>query len=490
MVLRESSSSKRSVRDTCRMALIMAGVGSGSGTCSGSSTGAGTGDGARTGATSTAGGGGLGLFLLPGGLPLPRFFGSGAATGSAAGGASSLAAAGSAATSAVGCAGCTSGGSGAGASSMLFFLQAFFQLVVRPSRSAVQVDAEADAGPAEVHHVAVDVGQLEAEVPQRDGAADRHLMVLVRAALHDVAHAPVADDLRDDVVAEGAHRVGRVGQAVAAEIELGVRLHLHEGEDLTGAVDEARPQEVVDALGLRGPRALRVVRGVRKLAAELLIVQDGSVAVVGDGDLVGGLHVSGGGKVAADPGRKPDAGVCTDRKLRPVERPQGLVPPVHVGAPIGAKEGVRNPNLEHGEPRRALEVHRLPDVEFEVRIRPGRALPAVHPYRSHQLEFLVGEQLLPRSWERCVVAAVGGRPGLLLGPPGVVDGRVLHPGRSGGVVDLQPRARGAAVDVPALGLAEGAATQQLPADHARHLPHRSLVGTPARSGRGTCGPSS
>ena len=120
---------------------------------------------------------------------------------------------------------------------------------------------------AEVHHVAVDVGQLEAEVPQRDGAADRNLMVLVRAALHDVAHAAVADDLRDDVVAEAAHRVGRVGQAVAAEIELGVRLHLHEGEDLTGAVDEARPQEVVDALGLRGPRALRVVRGVRKLAA-------------------------------------------------------------------------------------------------------------------------------------------------------------------------------------------------------------------------------
>ena len=94
---------------------------------------------------------------------------------------------------------------------------------------------------------------------------------------------------------------------------------------------------------------------------------------MGDGDLVSGLHVSGGGKVAADPGRKSDAGVCTDRKLRPVERPQGLVPPAHVAAPIGAKEGVRNPNLEHGEPRRALEVHRLPDVELEVSIRPGRA---------------------------------------------------------------------------------------------------------------------
>ena len=131
------------------------------------------------------------------------------------------------------------------------------------------------------------------------------------------AHAAVADDLRDDVVAQRAHRVGRVGQAAASEIELGVRLHLHEGEDLTGAVDEARAQEVVDALG----------RGVWKLAAELLVVQDGSIAVVEDGDLVGGLYVSGGGKVAADPGRKSDARVCSDRKLRPVERSQGLVLP-------------------------------------------------------------------------------------------------------------------------------------------------------------------
>ena len=68
-------------------------------------------------------GGVLGLFLLPGGLPLPRFFGSCAATGSAAGGASSSAAAGSAATSAVGCSGCASA-SGA----ITFFLQAFSNL--------------------------------------------------------------------------------------------------------------------------------------------------------------------------------------------------------------------------------------------------------------------------------------------------------------------------------------------------------------------------
>ena len=50
MVLRKSSSSKRSISNTYRMALNMAGVGSSSGVCSGSSTGAETGDAARTGA--------------------------------------------------------------------------------------------------------------------------------------------------------------------------------------------------------------------------------------------------------------------------------------------------------------------------------------------------------------------------------------------------------------------------------------------------------
>ena len=112
------------------------------------------------------------------------------------------------------------------------------------------------------------------------------------------------------------------------------------------------------------------------------------------------------------------ARVGSDRKLRPVERLQGLGPPVHVGAPIGAKKGVRNPNLEHGKPRRALEVHRLPDVKLEVRIRPGRTLSAVHPDGRHQLEFLAGEPLA----RKLRVTAVGGRPGLLAGPPGIVDG--------------------------------------------------------------------
>ena len=99
MVFRVSSSSKRSARESCLMARIVAGVGGGSSASGSSATGAGTGAAARSGAASTVGGA-LGLFLLPGGLPLPRFFG--AATGCAAGRASSLAAAaGSAPTSAV-----------------------------------------------------------------------------------------------------------------------------------------------------------------------------------------------------------------------------------------------------------------------------------------------------------------------------------------------------------------------------------------------------
>ena len=329
MVFRVSSSSKRSARETCLMALIMAGLGSGSGACSGSTTGAGTGAAARSGARSTVGGGGLGLFLLPGGLPLPRFFGSGAAAGSAAGGASSLAAAGSAATSSAGRPGCASA-SGAGASSMAFFLQAFFQFVVRPSSSPVQVDAEAQAGAAQVDHVALVVGELEAQVPQRDRAPDVDHVVLVSVGLHDVAHALLADDLGDDVVAQRPHRVGRVGQAAAAKVDL-------------------------------------------------------RVAVVGHLQLVARLHVSGAGEVAADPGGQVRAGVGARGQLGPVQRAERGVLPVQVGAAVGAQEGVGHPDLEDAQAGGALQVHRLAHVELEVGVGARHAPAAVHPDGRHGL---------------------------------------------------------------------------------------------------------
>ena len=114
---------------------------------------------------------------------------------------------------------------------MLFFLQSFFPIGC-PSSSSVQVDAEAQAGAAQVDHVALVVSELEAQIPQRDRTSDVDHVVLVGVRLHDVAHALLADDLGDDVVAQRPHRVGRVGQAAAAKVDLRVRLHLHEGEDL------------------------------------------------------------------------------------------------------------------------------------------------------------------------------------------------------------------------------------------------------------------
>ena len=465
MVFRVSSSSKRSARETCLMALIMAGVGSGSGACSGSSTGAGTGAAARSGARSTVGGGGLGLFLLPGGLPLPRFFGSGAATGSAAGGTSSLAPAGSAATSAADCPGRASA-SGAGASSMAFFLQAFFQFVVRPSSSPVQVDAEAQAGAAQVDHVALVVGELEAQVPQRDRAPDVDHVVLVGVRLHDVAHALLADDLGDDVVAQRPHRVGRVGQAAAAKVDLRVRLHLHEGEDLLVArlVHEAGAQQVVDAQGLAGRGALRIAAAPWKLGAQLLVVQD---PVVGHLQLVARLHVGGAGEVAADPGGQAHAGVGARGQLGPVQRAEGRVFPVQVGAAVGAQEGVGHPDLEDAQAGGALQVHRLAHVELEVGVGARHAPAAVHPDGRHGL-FLPTKE--PPHWAGQAAGRVGRdlrRPGRRLLPG------LLHPGRLGRVVGSGRG--GAAVNVSALALAQGAAPQELAEDRPQHGSHLLLV---------------
>ena len=47
----------------------------------------------------------------------------------------------------------------------------------------------------------------------------------------------------------------------------------------------------------------------RELGAQLLVVQDQPVAVVGHLELVARLHVGGAGEVAADPGGQAHAGV-------------------------------------------------------------------------------------------------------------------------------------------------------------------------------------
>ena len=174
---------------------------------------------AAAGAAGAAGavGGAFGLFLLPGGLP--RRLGAGLG----------VSAAGSAGTG--GASGCGLASSWIGAVSSILFLMAFISL--RSSEhggSAVQIDAEADAGAAEVDRAPVHVRQPEAEVAQRDGAPDVHQVVLVGARFHDVPHAAVADDLGHDVVTQRPHGVRRVGQAAAPEVELRVGHHLHEGQ--------------------------------------------------------------------------------------------------------------------------------------------------------------------------------------------------------------------------------------------------------------------
>ena len=86
-----------------------------------------------------------------------------------------------------------------------------------------------------------------------------------------------------------------------------MRHHPDEPKDLLPTGDEAWAQPVVHAEGLggRGGRRSRVVRGVRELLAQLQVVQDEPVAVVGYAQTVRALAIGGGGKVGADPGGQP-----------------------------------------------------------------------------------------------------------------------------------------------------------------------------------------
>ena len=252
------------------------------------------------------------------------------------------------------------------------------------SPSAVEVYAEADAGASQVDDVALVVRQLEAEVPQGDGASQVDHVVLVGVGFHDVPHALLADDLGDDVVAQRADRVRGVGQAAAAEIQLVVGVHLHEGEDLAAALQEAGAQQVVDALGPAGGGARRIGATAGELGAQLLVVQDEAVAVVRHGDLVSGLHIRRAREVAADPRGQARAGVGARGELRPIQSAEGGVFPVQVGAAVGAQKGICHSDLKDAEPRGALEVHRLAYVKLEVFVAPRRSLPAIYPDRSHR----------------------------------------------------------------------------------------------------------
>ena len=98
------------------------------------------------------------------------------------------------------------------------------------------------------------------------------------------------------------------------------------------------------------------VRGIRELLAQLQVVQNEPVAVVGNAQAVGGLAVGGGGKVGADPGRQPRARVRALKQQRPVQRAQRGVNPVEVAAPVRREETVGQADLVDGEPGVALQV--------------------------------------------------------------------------------------------------------------------------------------
>ena len=82
----------------------------------------------------------------------------------------------------------------------------------RAAASPVQVDTETDAGTPEIHHVPIKIRELEPKVSQGDGASDVDQVIVVCAGLHDVAHPLAANDLGNDVVAQGPHTVCGIGQ--------------------------------------------------------------------------------------------------------------------------------------------------------------------------------------------------------------------------------------------------------------------------------------
>ena len=159
-----------------------------------------------------------------------------------------------------------------------------------------------------------------------------------------------------------------------------MRHHPDELKDLLPARDEARAQHVVHAEGLggRGGRRSRVVRGVGELLAQLQVVQDERVAVVGYAQTVRGLAIGGGGKVGADPGGQ----------RAPVYAPSGNnvqrgVNPVEVAAPVRGQKAVGQADLVDGEPGVALQVQGLSQVYLKVAVRAGHSLAAVHVDSGH-----------------------------------------------------------------------------------------------------------
>ena len=73
--------------------------------------------------------------------------------------------------------------------------------------------------------------------------------------------------------------MGSVAQLAASQVHLVVAVHANPREDLQASVDVAAAQQVVDALGPQGVRALGVAGAVGEEIQELGVRQDAAVPV-------------------------------------------------------------------------------------------------------------------------------------------------------------------------------------------------------------------
>ena len=161
-----------------------------------------------------------------------------------------------------------------------------------------------------------------------------------------------------------------------------MRHHPDELKDLLFVGDKARAQHVVHA---------------ERLGAQLQVVQNEPVAVVGYAQAVRGLAIGGGGKVGADPGGQPCASVRALGQQRPVQRAQRGVNPVEVAAPVRQEETVGQADLVDGEPGIALQVQGLSQVYLKV----GHSLAAVHVDSGHPFLLSAGRRAAGRLRRRC-----------------------------------------------------------------------------------------
>ena len=116
------------------------------------------------------------------------------------------------------------------------------------------------------------------------------------------------------------------------------------------------------------------------MLAQLQVVQNEPVAVVGYAQAVRGLAVGGGGKVgAASRGPVYAPSATTPSSACPARRQ-----PSRGSGPVRGQKAVgQAANLVDGEPGVALQVQGLSQVDLEVAVRAGHPLAAVHVDRRH-----------------------------------------------------------------------------------------------------------